>query len=107
MIYKKNSESPTQKLFYQQFRWALLLYQAILDTIPDIVPFGDKSGDILVIGWGSTYGAIRTAVERARGEGKSVSHVHLRYINPLPKNLGDILLKYKKQIIPIKKQVKE
>lgn len=74
--------------------------EAVLDTVPDIIPFGDKSGDILVIGWGSTYGAIRTAVERARDEGKSVSHVHLRYINPLPKNLGDILLKYKKIIVP-------
>jgi len=74
--------------------------EAISDTVPEIVPFGDKSGDVLVIGWGSTYGAIRTAVERARGEGKSVSHVHLRYINPLPKNLGDILLKYKKIIVP-------
>jgi len=74
--------------------------EAVLDTVPDIIPFGDKSGDVLVIGWGSTYGAIRTAVEKARGEGKSVSHVHLRYINPLPKNLGDILLKYKKIIVP-------
>tara|TARA_Y100000817_G_scaffold164915_1_gene128889 strand:- start:426 stop:1106 length:681 start_codon:yes stop_codon:yes gene_type:complete len=74
--------------------------EAVLDMVPDIIPFGDKSGDVLVIGWGSTYGAIRTAVERARDEGKSVSHVHLRYINPLPKNLGDILLKYKKIIVP-------
>ena len=73
---------------------------AILGIVPDIVPFGDESGDTLVIGWGSTYGAIRTAVERAREEGKSVSHIQLRYINPLPKNLGDLLLKYKRVIVP-------
>ena len=74
--------------------------EAVSDIVPDVVPFGDDSGDILVIGWGSTYGAIRTAVERLRDEGKSVSHIQLRYINPLPKNLGDVLLKYKKIIVP-------
>ena len=74
--------------------------EAILGTVPDIVPFGDESGDTLVIGWGSTYGAIRTAVEKAREEGRSVSHIQLRYINPLPKNLGDLLLKYKRVIVP-------
>ena len=74
--------------------------EAVADTVPDVVPFGDDSGDVLVIGWGSTYGAIRTAVETLRDEGKSVSHVQLRYINPLPKNLGDVLLRYKKVIVP-------
>ena len=74
--------------------------EAVLDVVPDIIPFGDESGDVLVVGWGSTYGAIRTAVERLRQEGRSVSHIQLRYINPLPKNLGDILLKYKKIIVP-------
>ena len=74
--------------------------EAVSDIVPDVVPFGDDSGDILVIGWGSTYGAIRTAVEKLRDEGKSVSHIQLRYINPLPKNLGDVLLKYKKIIVP-------
>ncbi|MAV63952.1 MAG: 2-oxoglutarate ferredoxin oxidoreductase subunit alpha [Candidatus Marinimicrobia bacterium] len=73
---------------------------AVLSSIPDIVPFGDENGDILVLGWGSTFGAIRTAVEKLRNEGKSVSHVQLRYINPLPKNLGNVLLKYKKVIVP-------
>ena len=74
--------------------------EAVAETVPDVIPFGDDSGDVLVVGWGSTYGAIRTAVETLRGEGKSVSHVQLRYINPLPKNLGDVLLKYKKVIVP-------
>ena len=74
--------------------------EAVAETVPDVIPFGDDSGDILVVGWGSTYGAIRTAVETLRDEGKSVSHLQLRYINPLPKNLGDVLLKYKKVIVP-------
>ena len=74
--------------------------EIIAKDIPELIPYGDKTGDILVLGWGSTYGAIRSAVERARFEKKSVSHIHLQYINPLPKNLGNLLLKYKKVIIP-------
>ena len=74
--------------------------EAVSDIIPDVVPFGDETGDVVVVGWGSTYGAIRTAVEKCRNEQKSVSHIHLRYINPLPKNLGEILLRYKKVIVP-------
>ena len=74
--------------------------EVVADEIPDLIPYGDETGDILVLGWGSTYGAIRSAVERARLEKKSVSHIQLQYINPLPKNLGDLLLKYKKVIIP-------
>ena len=73
---------------------------AVSASVPDVVPFGDESGDVLVVGWGSTYGAIRTAVEALREEGKSVSHAQLRYLNPLPKNLGDVLLKYEKIIVP-------
>ncbi|NQU66770.1 MAG: 2-oxoacid:acceptor oxidoreductase subunit alpha [Candidatus Marinimicrobia bacterium] len=72
----------------------------IAKEIPDEIPFGDTSGDLLVLGWGGTKGALRSAVARARGEGKSVSHVHLRYLNPLPNNLGELLLKYKKVLIP-------
>ena len=74
--------------------------EIIANEIPDLVPYGDDTGDVLVLGWGSTYGAIRSAVEQARSENKSVSHVHLQYINPMPKNLGDLLLKYKKVIVP-------
>ena len=74
--------------------------EVVSKDIPDVVPYGDDTGDILIIGWGSTYGAIRTAVEKSREEGKSVSHIQLQYINPFPKNLGDVLLKYKKVIVP-------
>jgi 2-oxoglutarate/2-oxoacid ferredoxin oxidoreductase subunit alpha len=61
---------------------------------------GDLQGDILVVGWGGTYGAIRTAVTHQREKGHSVSHLHLRYLNPLPKNLGDVLSKFKRIMVP-------
>lgn len=74
--------------------------ERIANDIPDAVVDGDKEGDLLIIGWGSTYGAITSAVERSRAKGKSVSYVHLRYINPLPKNLGEILYNFKKILVP-------
>jgi 2-oxoglutarate ferredoxin oxidoreductase subunit alpha len=78
--------------------------QAKVDKLADIIPpqevFGDESGDLLVCGWGSTYGAIHAAVARARAEGLSVSATHLRYISPLPSNLGEVLSRYKRVIIP-------
>jgi 2-oxoglutarate ferredoxin oxidoreductase subunit alpha len=62
--------------------------------------YGDSHGEILILGWGSTFGAIRTVVERMRSEGKSVSHVQLRWVNPLPSDLGEILLRFQKVLIP-------
>ena len=62
----------------------------IADSFDPIEPFGDSSGKLLVLGWGGTYGAIRSAVQRARVEGKSVSHIHIRNLNPLPKDLGEM-----------------
>ncbi|MBC8256839.1 MAG: 2-oxoacid:acceptor oxidoreductase subunit alpha [Candidatus Marinimicrobia bacterium] len=62
-------------------------------------PFGKESGDLLVIGWGGTHGAIRSAVETAQNEGMAVSHLHLRHLNPLPLNLGEILVKFQKVMI--------
>ena len=53
-----------------------------------------------MLGWGSTYGAIREAVKQMRDKGKSVSHVHLRYLNPLPADLGDQLRRFKKVLVP-------
>ena len=72
----------------------------IENFIPDAEVYGEDSGEILVIGWGGTYGSIRSAVVKAIDKGLSVSHLHLKYINPFPKNLGDILLKYDKILIP-------
>ena len=61
---------------------------------------GPDSGDLLVLSWGGTYGACLTAVERAQSAGKQVALAHLRYLNPFPSNLGDILARYKKILIP-------
>ena len=72
----------------------------IADSFDPIEPFGDSSGKLLVLGWGGTYGAIRSAVQRARVEGKSVSHIHIRNLNPLPKDLGEMLLNYEQVLIP-------
>lgn len=73
----------------------------IADDIPELEVMGDPDGgDLLILGWGSTYGAIRSAVERKRQQGYSVSQAHLRYLNPLPRNLGDVLRRFKHVAIP-------
>ena len=74
--------------------------ERIANDIPPAKVEGDEKGDILVVGWGGTYGTIKTAVERKRKEGKSVSHLHLHYINPLPKNVGEILSQFKYVLVP-------
>ena len=69
----------------------------------DIAPlevYGPERGDLLILGWGSTYGAIRSAVERLHAEGKSVAHAHLRHLNPFPANTGDVLASYRHVLIP-------
>ena len=72
----------------------------LTDIIPDQTTHGPDSGDLLVMGWGSTYGAIRAAVSRAQSEGYSVSSTQLRHICPLPKNLPDLMGRFKKVLIP-------
>jgi 2-oxoglutarate ferredoxin oxidoreductase subunit alpha len=73
----------------------------IVREIPDARVVGDESGgEILIVGWGSTYGAIHGAVQRARRDGKPVSHVHLRHLNPLPPNLGSILGRFRRILVP-------
>ncbi len=72
----------------------------IARQIPPTVIFGDeKGGDLVVLGWGSTFGSIREAVKQVRAKGKRVSHLHLRYLNPLPPDLGDILRRFKKVMV--------
>jgi 2-oxoglutarate ferredoxin oxidoreductase subunit alpha len=61
---------------------------------------GPASGDLLVLSWGGTYGACKTAVETCIEEGLSVAHAHLRWLNPFPRNLEKILRSYKKVLIP-------
>jgi 2-oxoglutarate ferredoxin oxidoreductase subunit alpha len=72
----------------------------LVDIIPDIEVFGPKAGDLILLSWGGTYGAVRSAVQAAQGEGKSVSHAHLRYLNPLPGNLRDVLSRFKRVVVP-------
>ena len=79
--------------------------QEKVDKIADFIPEqqldnGPEKGDVLVLGWGSTYGVIKTAVEQLIGEGYSVAHAHLRYVRPFPRNLGTILSNYKSVLIP-------
>ena len=78
--------------------------QAKVDKIAqDIGPtqvLGDATGDLLVIGWGGTYGAIRSAVDVARKAGRQVSFAHVRWMNPLPTDLGDIIARFDKVLVP-------
>ncbi len=67
----------------------------IENDIPPLEVTGDKDADLLVIGWGGTYGAITEAVNRVRGKGKKAAQAHFKYLNPFPKNTADVLKKYK------------
>lgn len=71
----------------------------IANDIPDQVVFGPQSGDLLVLGWGGTAGAIRSAVERAQGQGKSVAYSHVKYLHPFPKNMEKVLRSFKKVLV--------
>jgi 2-oxoglutarate ferredoxin oxidoreductase subunit alpha len=74
--------------------------ERIAEDIPLQEVYGDPEGSLLVLSWGSTYGAVVSAIDKLREEGKSVSHAHLRYLNPLPKNIGDILQRFDTVLIP-------
>ncbi|HYL85237.1 MAG TPA: 2-oxoacid:acceptor oxidoreductase subunit alpha [Candidatus Angelobacter sp.] len=73
---------------------------AIVQDIPNVLPEGDPEGDLLIVSWGSTAGSITAAVKTARAKGRKIGHLHLRYLNPLPANLGDVLKRYKKVLVP-------
>ncbi len=72
----------------------------IADDIPELDVFGPERGDLLILGWGSTYGALRTAAERLQRGGDSVAHAHLRHLNPFPRNTGEVLSRYRRVLIP-------
>ena len=79
--------------------------QAKVDKIADYIPLqtldsGPEKGKVLVLGWGSTYGAIKSAVQELQAEGNAVSHAHIRYLRPFPKNLGEIIGNFEKILIP-------
>ena len=79
--------------------------QAKVDKIADYIPLqqldsGPETGKVLVLGWGSTYGAIKTAVTELQAAGHAVSHAHIKYMRPFPKNLGSIIAGFDKVLIP-------
>jgi len=73
--------------------------KAIAQEIPDVVPAGDPEGDLVIVGWGSTFGPITAAVNAQRAKGRRIGHVHLRYLNPLAHNLGTVLSRYKQVLV--------
>lgn len=73
---------------------------AIVQDVPDAVPEGDPSGELLIVAWGSTHGPVTAALKAQRAKGRRIGHVHLRHLNPMPKNLGEILGRYDKVLVP-------
>jgi 2-oxoglutarate ferredoxin oxidoreductase subunit alpha len=72
----------------------------VQQDIPDLEVEGEQEGDLLILSWGSSYGAIKEGIRKAKAEGTEVSHAHLSYMNPFPKNFGDVLSKFKRIMIP-------
>jgi 2-oxoglutarate ferredoxin oxidoreductase subunit alpha len=72
---------------------------AIVQDIPNVLPAGDPEGDLLIVSWGSTYGAITQSVKSQRAKGRKIGHLHLRNLNPLPANVGDVLKRYRKVLV--------
>ena len=84
-------------------RMSLLRAEKVARIARDIPPldvFGPPRGDLLILGWGSTYGAIRSAVERLQARGRKVAHAHLRHVHPFPTNTGEVLRAYDTVLIP-------
>ncbi|MDC0175909.1 2-oxoacid:acceptor oxidoreductase subunit alpha [Planctomycetaceae bacterium] len=71
----------------------------VANAIPEQDVFGEQEGDLLVLTWGGTYGSARQAVKKLHEQGRSVGHAHLKYLNPFPRNLGDLLTRFKKVLI--------
>ncbi|HZY83705.1 MAG TPA: 2-oxoacid:acceptor oxidoreductase subunit alpha [Gemmataceae bacterium] len=72
----------------------------VAQEIPLLEVVGPEEGDLLVIGWGGTYGSLLTAAQRCQRRGLKVAHAHLRYLNPMPRNTGEVLKRYKKVLVP-------
>jgi 2-oxoglutarate ferredoxin oxidoreductase subunit alpha len=72
----------------------------IADAIPELSVTGPEEGDVLVIGWGGTYGSLVTAVQHAQRKGRRVAHAHLRYLSPMPRNTEQVLRRYKRVLVP-------
>lgn len=84
----------------QMVAWRAAKIERIADDIPELTVTGPPQGDLLVLGWGSTGGAIAAAVHRAQQRGLGVAHAHLRYLNPLPRNTVEVLSRYRRILVP-------
>ena len=71
----------------------------IADDIPAAKAVGPDSGDVLVVGWGSSYGAIAAATGELQSEGHAVAHLHLRYIHPLPRGVGEMMQRFRRVLV--------
>ncbi len=100
---EKSSETGVISTEPENHQKMTLLRQAkidkIADSIPDLEVLGDADADLLIVGWGGTYGHLHLAMEFMRKQGKKVAFAHFQYINPLPKNTAEVLKKYKKIIV--------
>ncbi|MCG9879001.1 MAG: 2-oxoglutarate ferredoxin oxidoreductase subunit alpha, partial [Bacteroidia bacterium] len=81
------------------------LRQEKVDKVANFIPeqkidTGEESGDLLMLGWGGTYGALKTATSELIKDGYKVSHAHVRYLNPFPKNLGELMSRFKTVVVP-------
>lgn len=70
--------------------------QRVENYIPDLKSEFNEEGDLLIVGWGGTYGSLHSAVQRLHIQGEKVGHVHFHYINPMPKNTLEVFSKFKK-----------
>lgn len=100
-------ENETGNISYDPENHELMvkIRQEKVDNIANYIPLqtidnGKNKGKLLILGWGSTYGSIKTAVKEAIAEGYDVSHAHVKYLNPFPKNLGELLKSFEKVLIP-------
>lgn len=100
-------ENETGNISYdpENHQYMVKLRQEKVDRIADYIPLqkvdnGNESGKIAIVGWGSTYGSIKTAVRQLRDEGMDVSHIHVRYLNPFPKNFEQLLRSFETIIVP-------
>lgn len=100
-------ENETGNISYdpENHEFMVKIRQQKVDNIANYIPLqtidnGNTKGKLLVLGWGSTYGSIKTAVKEAIAEGYDVAHAHVKYLNPFPKNLGEVLKNYEQVLIP-------
>src|SRR2546430_8977238 len=73
---------------------------AVVQDIPNVLPAGDPEGDLLIVAWGSTCGSITAALKAQHAKGRRIGHLHLRHLNQLPSNVGDVLKRYKRVLVP-------